>query len=323
MPKIKRIGVLTSGGDGSGSNAAIRSVVRYGINKGCEVYGIFEGYRGLLQNKLRSMNHRSVSNIINLGGTILKSSRCLEFKSMKGMKKAYENMRRNRLDGLIVIGGNGSLTGAHLFCKAFSVPVIGIPATIDNDVNANDWDLGVDTALGVALDAIDKIRDTATSMERIFVVEVMGRNCGFIALQVALSGGAEDVMIPERKFSLPKMCRDIKQGRGKGKISWIIVVAEGAARASDVAKRITKTTGFETRVTVLGHIQRGGRPTVQDRNLGTRLGAAAVEALLSGQKDKMAAIQNKAVKLVGLSTAIKRKKLKHAELYNLIKVLAK
>jgi len=320
--KIQRIGVLTSGGDCSGMNACIRSVVRTGIYKGLEVYGVFKGYQGLVDNDVRLLNRRSVSNVLSHGGTILKTARCPEFKTKQGQKKAVATMKQNNLDGLIVIGGDGSFRGAHILWQRWKIPVIGVPATIDNDINGTDFSIGDDTAVDTALFAIDKIRDTATSLERIFVVEVMGRGSGYIALQVALAGGAEDVIIPERRYNIEKMCADIRAGHEKGKISWIIVVAEGAAPASEVAKKITKKTRLETRVTVLGHVQRGGSPSADDRVLATQLGAGAVQLLSGGQTDKMAGAVNNRVKAVPLSYAIKKKKVNTGVLYRLIRILA-
>ena len=283
---IKRIGLLTSGGDAPGMNAAIRSVVRYAIHNKLEVVGVFRGFSGLINEELKPLNHRSVSSIINHGGTILKTARCKEFLTKEGQKKAVEVIKKNNIDALVLIGGNGTYHGGIALEKQWNVPCVGVPGTIDNDINGTQATIGADTAVNTALYAIDKIRDTATSMERIFVVEVMGRDCGFIALQVALGGGAEDVLIPERKFSLQDMYSDITQGNKLGKISWIIIVAEGVAKAEDIAQQITQHTSFETRVVVLGHIQRGGIPTAKDRILATRLGAAAIDVLLRGERGK-------------------------------------
>ncbi len=320
--KVKRIGLLTSGGDCSGMNACVRSVVRSAAYQGMEVYGIFRGYQGLIRNDIVALNRRSVSNILGTGGTILKTARCPEFKTAAGQKKAYAVIRQNSIDGLIVVGGDGSFRGAHRFYKRFGLPVIGVPATIDNDINGTDFTIGSDTAVHVALDAIDKIRDTATSLERIFVIEVMGRDSGYIALQVGLAGGVEDIIIPERRYNLDNMCQDIRAGYKKGKVSWIIVVAEGAASAQDIAKRITRKTKLETRLTVLGHVQRGGSPSAKDRILATQLGAEAVKLLKRGISDKMVGITKGRLKAVSLSAAIKEKKINTEELYRLIRILA-
>ncbi|MFC1631882.1 6-phosphofructokinase [Candidatus Omnitrophota bacterium] len=320
--KIKRIGVLTSGGDGSGMNACIRAVVRTAIHHKLEVCGIFKGYQGLIEGQIKPLTRRSVSNILSYGGTILKTARSPEFKTAGGQKRAKAVIDQYALDALLVIGGDGSFRGAHKFWQRYQVPVIGIPATIDNDINGTDYTIGDDTAVNTALSAIDKIRDTATSLERIFVIEVMGRGSGYIAIQVGLAGGAEDVIMPEKKYSIDKMCAEIRTGHKKGKISWIIVVAEGAACATEVAKKITKKTGLETRVTILGHVQRGGPPSADDRVLATRLGVAAVEAVISGETDQMAAIVNNQVKLVKLTQAVKKKKTDNKALYKLLRILS-
>lgn len=320
--KIKRIGVLTSGGDSSGMNAAIRSIVRCAIYHKVEVFGFYRGYDGLIKNDFTMMTRRSVSNIIGRGGTILKTVRCPEFIKKEGQKKAVGVIHKNKIDGMIIIGGNGSFKGAHKLSSLWGIPTIGVPGTIDNDVNGTDFSIGSFTAVNVALDAIDKIRDTATSMERIFVVETMGRSKGFITMLVGLAGGVEDVLLPEMKFDLNVICRDIIKGRKKGKISWIILVAEGAAKAEDVASFITKKTGFETRVVVLGHVQRGGSPMAIDRVLASRLGAYAVELLLKGETDKTAVVKADKIEAVDLITAVKPVNQIDTELYDLMKILA-
>lgn len=320
--KIKRIGVLTSGGDCSGMNAAIRSVVRSGIHNGFEVYGIFYGFQGLLKRTLKKMNCRSVSNIINRGGTFLKTARSAEFMTREGRNRAAGVLSDKGIDALIVIGGDGSLKGAHLLFREHRIPVIGIPATIDNDLNGTDFSIGTDTALNVAMEAIDKIRDTAISLERIFVIEVMGRNLGYIALQVGLAAGAEEVVIPEFSCDLKLMVEDIRNGRRKGKISWIIVVAEGADSASNIARQISDMTGFDTRITVLGYLQRGGSPTAMDRILAASLGKAAVDALVNGDSGKMVAISAGKIKLVSLGYACFQKNELNMDHYRLIKILA-
>jgi 6-phosphofructokinase 1 len=321
MMAIKRIGVLTAGGDAPGMNAAVRSVVRYGVHKNLEVMGIFRGWWGLINEELKLLDHRSVSGIINLGGTILKTMRCQEFKTEEGQDRAFQTIKKNSIEGLIVIGGNGTLRGAHQFYIKYKVPCIGIAASIDNDINGIDVTIGSDTAINTALDAIDKIRDTATSMERIFVIEVMGRDSGYIALEVALAGGCEDAIIPEKKFDLGAICHEIVQGNLRGKVSWIIVAAEGAGSAWDIAQKITEITGLETRTVVLGHIQRGGRPTALSRNLALRFGQAAVDCLLSGQSDKVVGMRDGKIISVDLEFAIKKKELEVDRRYNLIKIL--
>lgn len=304
-------------------NAAVRSVVRSAIFNGLSVFGVMRGYQGLMKGEIERLNRRSVSNIINSGGTILKTARSKEFKTKKGQRKAVKQLKRLKVDGLVVIGGDGSFRGAHALCKNYGIHCIGVPATIDNDINGTDFAIGSDTAVNVALDAIDKIRDTVTSLERIFVVEVMGRDSGYLAIRVALSGGAEDVLMPEIKFNIDKICKEINSAHKKGKISWILIVAEGAAHAHNIAKIIKKKTGYETRVTVLGHIQRGGRPTAWDRILASRLGAKSVELLMHGENDKMVGIVSDEVKAVDLTIACKKRKDtdKSLNLYRLIKTL--
>ncbi|MEA3328261.1 MAG: 6-phosphofructokinase [Candidatus Omnitrophota bacterium] len=322
---MKRIAVLTSGGDCAGMNACIRSVVRCGIFKGLEVFGVFRGYGGLINGGIKQLKLNSVSNIIGRGGTFLKTARSAEFMNEQGQKKAVDTLKKNKIDGLITVGGEGTFKGAHILNTKWHVPTIGIPATIDNDINGTDYSIGSDTAVNIALEAIDKIRDTATSLERIFVVEVMGRKEGYIAIRVGLSGGAEDVLIPATEYDTDKMCRDITIGRKRGKVSWIIIVAEGIAKGSDIAELIEQETGYETRATTLGHVQRGGSPTAFDRILAARLGMGAVEALIDKETDKMAAMVNDQVKIVPLDSPIYQLKKQRAldrELYKLIKVLA-
>lgn len=318
---MKRIAVLTAGGDAPGMNAAIRSVVRYGISNKLEVMGVFRGWWGLINEELKLFDHRSVSGIINQGGTILKTARCPEFKTEEGRARAYATVQKYSIDGLAIIGGNGSFAAAHEFYKKYNVACIGIPASIDNDINGIDITIGSDTAINTALSAIDNIRDTATSMERIFVVEVMGRDCGFIALSVALGGGCEDVIIPERPYNLESVAHDIVNGNLKGKISWILVVAEGAGSATEIAKQINELTGLETRPVVLGHIQRGGRPTTLSRDLALRLGQAAVDQLLAGQTDKAVGLFCGKVVTIDFEKTIMKKEFNADAWYSLIKVL--
>lgn len=316
---MKRIGVLTR--DCAGVNAAIRALVRTASYYGIEVAGIFHGYEGLITGEIKIFNRRSVSGIINLGGTILKTYRSQRFKTEEGRKSALVTIERNNLDGLIVIGGNGSLTGACVFSEKCPIPIIGIPATIDNDVNGVDMTIGADTAVNVALDALDKIRDTSLSLERIFVVEVMGRDCGYIALNVALAGGCEEVLFPGRDFNIKEICREITEGSIRGKASWIIIVAEGKAKAADIAKEINRLTELETREVVLGHIQRGGRPTAFDRILAARCGNFAVQLLKDGEKNKYVGINNDKLVTIDLKNILKPKDIKSEEYYKLIKIL--
>lgn len=323
--KIKRIGVLTSGGDAPGMNAAIRSVVRCAMHRGLEVKGVMRGYEGLIQNETIDMNARSVSNILSRGGTILKTARSKEFMTKEGRAKAYATVKKNALDGLIIIGGNGSFKGAHALWEEFKVPNIGVPGTIDNDITGSDYTIGAHTAVNTALDAIDKIRDTVTSMERIYVVEVMGRHDPFIAIRVGLAGGAEDVLFPHTQYDTGDMCDDIIAGRKKGKISWIIVVSEGVAKASDVAEMIKKKTGFSVRAIVLGHVQRGGSPEAFDRILASRLGYEAVEAILKGSTDAMVGVVSGKLKISPYKKACEKDHKKVTldnNLYKLTRILA-
>jgi len=316
---MQKIAILTR--DCAGVNAAIRSIVRTAVTYNIEVVGVIKGYDGLIDGNLISLNRRSVSGVINKGGTILKTARSQRFFTEEGQQQAVKTIHDNGIEGLIVIGGNGSLTGAHIFATKYNVPVIGIPATIDNDVSGVDLAIGADTAVNVALSALDKIRDTATSLERIFVVEVMGRSCGYIALQVALAGGCEEVLIPEQDTNIEQMCEEIKQGNANGKVSWIVIVAEGKAKAHDVADAITQKTGLESRVAVLGHIQRGGSPTALDRIMAARLGNAAVDMLVDGQTDCCVTLRDRQVITVPLDVAIQPKDIEVQQYYRLIKIL--
>lgn len=319
---MKKVAVLTTGGDAPGMNPAIRSVVRYALANKLEVMGVFRGWFGLINEELKIMDHRSVSGIISQGGTILKTIRCTEFQTEEGQARAFDTIKKYGIDGLVVIGGNGSFAAAHKFGNRYNVPCVGIAASIDNDVNGIDYTIGADTAINTALNAIDNIRDTATSMERIFVVEVMGRDCGFIALAVGLAGGCEDVIIPERPFDLEAACHDIVHGNIIGKVSWIIVVAEGAGNAGDIARQINEFTSLETRAITLGHIQRGGRPTAASRDLALNFGKAAVDLLLKGEKDKAVGLINGKTGSVDFATAIKKKELNVESFYGLIKILS-
>jgi len=317
---MNKIGVITR--DCAGVNAALRSVVRTATHYNINVVGILKGYDGLMDNQILPLDKNTVSGIIHTGGTILKTSRATRFYKKEGQQKAIDTIKNNQIDGLIVIGGNGSLTGAHILAHDYHIPVIGVPATIDNDVNGVDLTLGADTAVNVALDAVDKIRDTATSLERIFVVEVMGRKSGYIAMNVALSGGCEEVILPEMNYSPDLILKGIKNGEQSGKASWIIIVAEGKAKGQDVADIITTQTGFETRVTVLGHIQRGGRPTAVDRILGTKLGSYAVQMLKDGITDHCVHFNHKKQGIIPLEHAIQPKHLTINEQYSLLKLVA-
>jgi 6-phosphofructokinase 1 len=316
---MKRIGVLTR--DCAGINAAVRAVVRTAAFHDIEVLGMIKGYDGLIDGELIELNRRSVSGILSRGGTILKTARATRFLEEDGQNKALRTIAENAIDGLIVIGGNGSLTGAHILATKYDIPVIGIPATIDNDINGVEMSIGADTAVNVAVEALDKIRDTATSLERVFVVEVMGRDCGYIALQVALAGGCEEVLIPEIETSMEKICADIAEGSRQGKKSWIVIVAEGSAKGSDVADTIVKETGLETRLSVLGYIQRGGVPTAFDRLLAARLGSHAVEVLKEGQTDICVSLKDNRFITIPLEIAVQPKEIDYERDYRLIKIL--
>ena len=318
---MKRIGVLTSGGDAPGMNAAIRSVIRSASYYKIEAIGIFRGYEGLINEEMKILDHRSVSNIINRGGTILKTDRSDKFKTVEGRSRAYRVIKKNNIDGLVLIGGDGTYRGGYIFNKEWGVPCIGVPGSIDNDIKGTDFTIGSDTAVNTALEAIDKIRDTATSMERIFIVEVMGRSSGYIAINAALSGGAEDVLVPERKYDMQQLCQDIVEGNMKGKMSWIVVVAEGVAKAGDIAGIITETTSLETRVVTLGHIQRGGSPTAKDRILATRLGYEAVNCLRKGMRAKAVGVAGNKINIVNLGSAVTKRSADVNSLYRLIKIL--
>ncbi len=316
---MKKIAILTR--DCAGVNAAIRSIVRTASKYHIEILGVIKGYDGLVDGNFVSLNRRSVSGIINQGGTILKTARSKRFFIESERKKAVQTIKNNNIDGLIVIGGDGSLRGAHVLATRYNIPVVCIPATIDNDINDVDLTIGADTAANVALDALDKIRDTATSLERIFIVEVMGRNCGYIALQVALAGGCEEVLVPEQDINIDAMCEEIKAGNAKGKVSWIVIVAEGKAKGHDIANIITQKTGLETRVAVLGHIQRGGHPTAIDRTMAARLGNYAVDVIQQGKTDYCVALKDSQLVTIPLEIAVQPKEIDVHSYYTLIKLL--
>ena len=291
---MKRIGIFCSGGDAPGMNATIRAVVRTAIYNGLEVSGIIRGYTGMIKGDIKPLDARSVSGIIGRGGTILHTARCPEFMEPEGRAAAYAQLAEAGIDGLVAIGGDGTFRGAFQFTKEFDIPVMGVTGTIDNDVVGTDYTVGFDTAVNVALEAIDRIRDTAASHDRIFFVETMGRSSGFIALWSGLAGGAEAIFIPEVREDLERYARDLSEGRQKGKTSAIVVVAEGeeAGGAFTIAEKFKALTGLDYRVTILGHIQRGGAPTAFDRILGTRSGVKAVQTLIDGHKNEMVGVQN-------------------------------
>ncbi|MBT6161316.1 MAG: 6-phosphofructokinase [Flavobacteriaceae bacterium] len=309
--KIKRIGVLTSGGDAPGMNAALRAVVRAAAYTSLECVAIYRGYQGLIENDVKLMNARSVNNIINKGGTILKSARCLEFRTPDGRKRAFENIKKNNIDALVVIGGDGSFTGAMIFQSEFGIPVIGIPGTIDNDIYGTTRTIGYDTALNTVIEAIDKIRDTAISHNRLFFVEVMGRDAGHIALNAGIGAGAEEILIPEEDMGLDRLLESLKHSEKSGKSSSIVVIAEGdktGKNVFEIAQYVEKNMPYyEVRVSVLGHMQRGGSPSCYDRVLASRMGVFAVESLLEGQSNVMVGVSNDKMILTPLAKAIKGK----------------
>ena len=285
----KTIGVLTSGGDSPGMNAALRSVVRTGIYHGNKIFGIKKGYRGMIDGDIEELNPSSVSNIIKHGGTFLKTARCKEFCTKDGREKACNSLKKYGIESLIVVGGDGSFRGLHEFINEFSVQGVGVPGTIDNDLYGTDYTIGFDTAVNTALEAIDKIRDTATSHSRLFIVEVMGRTSGYIGLYTGIGGGAEEILIPETDSDIENLCKKLDSGHKRGKKSSIIVVAEGdeAGSAFDIKKKIEKLVDWNIRVSVLGHQQRGGSPTAFDRLLASRLGYESVLAVMNNVNDKM------------------------------------
>lgn len=308
---FKNIGVFTSGGDSPGMNACIRAVVRTALYHNVRITGIMRGYQGMIEKDFISMTPRSVSNIIQRGGTILKSARSMDFLSIEGRKQATKNLFDEGIDGLVAIGGDGTFRGAIELAKEYNFPIIGIPGTIDNDLFGTDYTLGFDTAVNTAVEAIDKIRDTAASHDRLFFVEVMGRDAGYIALWSGISGGAEAILLPEEKTDINALVELLNKGKAKQKTSSIVIVCEGddAGGAAEIAEKVKSLhPGYETRVTVLGHVQRGGSPTAFDRILGSRLGVAAVEALLKGQKGLMTGILKNKIAFTDFSKATKQQK---------------
>ena len=305
---IKRIGVLTSGGDSPGMNAAIRSVVRTSAFHGLECTAVYRGYQGLIDGDFKEFNARSVNNIIHKGGTILKSARCEGFRTIEGRKKAFENMQKAGMDALVVIGGNGSLTGAQKLNEEFGFPVMGIPGTIDNDILGTDYTIGFDTAINTVVEAIDKIRDTASSHNRLFFVEVMGRDVGLVALNSGVGAGAEEILIPEQNLGLDRMLESLKHSKESGKSSSIVVVAEGDKTGKNVfelKEYVEKHLPiYDVRVSVLGHMQRGGSPTCFDRVLASRMGVKAVESLMEGKTNYMIGIENNKMVLTPIDYAI-------------------
>ncbi|WKN31471.1 6-phosphofructokinase [Porifericola rhodea] len=322
---MKKIAVLTSGGDAPGMNACLRAVIRGAIYHGVEAYGIKYGYNGLIEGDIYKMKSYSVSNIIQKGGTILKSARSTEFRTKEGRKKAYQQLQRRGIEGLVVIGGDGTFTGASVFHEEYGFPIVGAPGTIDNDLYGTDYTIGFDTAVNTALEAIDKIRDTANSHDRIFFIEVMGRDSGYIAIQSGIGGGAELIMVPETSTSIDDVIFDLNQGRNTEKTSSIVVVAEGDEEggAMEVVNKVkSRLKGKDLKVSILGHMQRGGAPTAMDRIIGSRLGLAALEGLLGGKKNMMAGIINNRVVYTSFKECINTAKPLEQDLLRMVKILS-
>jgi 6-phosphofructokinase 1 len=323
--KVSRIGVLTSGGDAPGMNAAIRAVVRTGIYNGLEVYGIMRGFQGLLEDDIHAMESRSVANIIQRGGTILKTARSKDFLTKEGRKKAYDNLQKRGINGLVIIGGDGSFRGAVAFSTEYDIPVIGIAGTIDKDIYGTDFTIGFDTAVNTAVEAIDKIRDTADAHDRLFIIEVMGRDAGYIALHSGIATGAENILIPERKTDIEDLINSLQEKERRQKLVNIIVVAEGEkfGGADEVAKAVKeRLPQTETRVCILGHIQRGGAPSCLDRLIASRMGYHAVECLLERRYNVFVGIQNNKMNYVPLENVGKKKGVISDEWMKIVKILA-
>jgi 6-phosphofructokinase 1 len=307
MSHIKKIAVFTSGGDAPGMNACIRAVTRTALHFGCAVAGIKQGYQGMIDDNIIDMNRHSVSNIMQLGGTILKTARCLDFRTTEGMQKAFDNLKKHKIDALVAIGGDGTFTGAERFSEIYKIPIICIPGTIDNDLYGSDFTLGFDTATNTVIEAIDKIRDTAESHDRLFFIEVMGRDAGCIALRAGIASGAEAIMLPEKDTAIDDLIKTLEEGAAQKKSSSIVIVAEGDKNggAINVAKKVKEKFDFyDTKVTILGHLQRGGSPSSFDRILACRMGFAAVKALLSGETRKMVGLRGNNIKFTDLTECL-------------------
>ena len=323
--KISKIGVLTSGGDAPGMNAAIRAVVRTGLYHGFEVFGIMRGYQGLIEDEMIELDSRSVANIIQRGGTILKTARCQEFYEYEGRKRAFENLTKRGIDGLVIIGGDGSFRGATQFAKEFNISCIGLAGTIDKDILGTDYTIGFDTAVNTAVEAIDKVRDTMEAHDRIFIIEVMGRDAGYIALHSGIATGAENILIPERKTNINNIVTSLLEKGKRKKLVNLIVVAEGDefGGAEEVQKVLTqKLPHAEIRICILGHIQRGGSPSCLDRLIASRMGYYAVQCFLEGRKNVFVGIKNDKINYIPLESAVKAKEPISDEWMKIVKVLA-
>jgi len=324
MTQIKNIGLFTSGGDSPGMNAAIRAVVRSAIYYGLGVTGIRRGFDGMIKGDMFPMDRRSVSNILQRGGTILKTARSEQFKTAAGRKQAYEQLKNNGIDALVAIGGDGTFTGAKIFGQEYDIPIVGLPGTIDNDLCGTDFTIGYDTAINTVIDAVDKIRDTAESHDRLFIVEVMGRDSGLIALRTGIAAGAEAILIPESKTGLPAVFERLESSR-KDKRSKIIMLAENGEEgdAFEIGRQIKERfPNYDTRISILGHIQRGGRPTCMDRVLASRVGVAAVEALMAGHRNEMVGLIHNEIAFTPFENAIKHNTDINADFLKIVEILA-
>lgn len=323
---LNKIGVLTSGGDAPGMNAAIRAIVRTCVYNGITPYGIYHGYDGLIQNEIEKMDAGSVKHIIHQGGTILKSTRSEDFKTEAGMAQAGENVQKNQLDAMVVIGGDGTFKGAMRFSEKFDLPIVGIPGTIDNDIFGTDFTVGFDTAVNTVVEAVDKIRDTATSHNRLFFIEVMGRDAGFIAVYSGIAAGAEEVLIPEEDRGIEKLFESLKRTSKRQKSSRLVLVAEGDKNGSvyDLEEKVQNRFGdrYETKVTILGHVQRGGRPTCADRVLASRLGVTAVEALMEGRNNIMIGVRKRSINYTDFERATKQNPKMEDELLRIADIIS-
>lgn len=319
---MKKIAILTSGGDAPGMNAAIRACVRKALKSDMEVYGVERGYSGLVNNEIFKMNSRSVCDIIQRGGTILKSARCLEFKNPEVRKQAADNLKALGIEGLVVIGGDGSFTGAKYLSDEQGINVVGIPGTIDNDLAYTDYTLGFDTAVNTVLWAINCLRDTMTSHDRVAVIKVMGRNCGDIAVYAGICGGAELILVPEKKYDINDVVATLERNKQRGKISNIIIFAEGAGDVDEFTNSIKSMTGLDVKYTTLGHIQRGGAPSMADRMLAARFASKAIDVLLEGQTNRVVGIKNNEIVNLNITDALSKKKTLNLELYNMAEILS-
>ncbi|MFQ3213720.1 MAG: 6-phosphofructokinase 1 [Marivirga sp.] len=322
---MKKVAIFTSGGDAPGMNACIRAAVRGAIYHGVEIYGIYRGYDGMIEGDIEKLQSYSVSNIIQKGGTILKSARSTEFRTPEGRKKAYDQLQKHGIEGIIAIGGDGTFTGAKVFYEEYGIPTVGAPGTIDNDLYGTDYTIGFDTAVNTALGAIDKIRDTADSHNRLFFIEVMGRDSGYIAIRSGIGGGAELVMVPETETSITEVIRTLQEGWSRKKTSSIVVVAEGdeEGNAMEIAEKVKSQIQMkDIKVSILGHIQRGGSPSAQDRILASQLGLAALEGLITGEKNVMAGIVNNEIVYTSFADCIGKTKALNENLIRMVKILS-